>query len=314
MGPSYAAWTMATHAPRRRSLRVHVQEPAAAPRFGDPARGLGSDHGGAARHRRDCHEGRNDRFNENPTRLLTSGFTFVASSSTHDISFDTHTSQRAAIRPDATTNFRTPRYDLDAIYGLGPNTNPQFYDSNDRDKFLIVKRPYSQIDGTLKLPDGTNSKKVWDVMPDVVYDVPRVPANDPEGRPEGTAIISDPRNDQTEIILQLHVAFQMFHNKLVDTLRASGTPRSAVFEAARRLARWHYQWIVTHEFLPAIVGQSHVRLGVQGSVDRGSKDHSQVLQADEPRGALLYPGRVRRGRVSLRPQHDQASVHRPGCF
>ena len=48
---------------------------------------------------------------------------------------------------------------------------------------------------------------------------------------------------------------QKFHNKLVDTLRASGVPRSAVFESARRLARWHYQWIVTHEFLPAIVGR-----------------------------------------------------------
>ena len=33
-------------------------------------------------------------------------------------------------------------------------------------------------------------------------------------------------------------------------------PRSAVFESARRLARWHYQWMVTHEFLPAIVGQT----------------------------------------------------------
>ena len=29
-----------------------------------------------------------------------------------------------------------------------------------------------------------------------------------------------------------------------------------MFESARRLARWHYQWIVTHEFIPAIVGQT----------------------------------------------------------
>ena len=121
---------------------------------------------------------------------------------------------------------------------------------------MIVERPYSQIIGKLKRPDGVDETKTWDVKPDVVYDVPRVPANDPDGRPEGTAIIADPRNDQTEIILQLHVAMQKFHNKLVDTLRASGTPRSAVFEAARRLARWHYQWIVTHEFIPAIVGQT----------------------------------------------------------
>ena len=33
-------------------------------------------------------------------------------------------------------------------------------------------------------------------------------------------------------------------------------PRAAVFESARRLARWHYQWMVTHDFLPAIVGKA----------------------------------------------------------
>ncbi len=86
--------------------------------------------------------------------------------------------------------------------------------------------------------------------------MPRVGANDPAGRPEGKAIIADPRNDQTLIVLQIHVALQMFHNKLVDVMRQNGIPRSAVFESARRLARWHYQWMVTHEFLPAIVGQT----------------------------------------------------------
>ena len=197
----------------------------------------------------------NDASNENPNPKLTSGFTFVGQFVDHDITFDTTLLSDQQSDPDATTNFRTPRYDLDAIYGQGPNENPQFY-NNDRDKFLIVERPYSQIIGKLKRPDGVDETKTWAVKPDVVWDVPRVPANDPDGRPEGTAIIADPRNDQTEIILQLHVAMQKFHNKLVDTLRASGTPRSAVFEAARRLARWHYQWIVTHEFIPAIVGQT----------------------------------------------------------
>jgi hypothetical protein len=72
----------------------------------------------------------------------------------------------------------------------------------------------------------------------------------------GKAIIADPRNDQTLIVLQLHVALQMFHNRLVDYVRALRVPRAAVFESARRMARWHYQWIVTHEFLPAIAGQA----------------------------------------------------------
>ena len=82
----------------------------------------------------------------------------------------------------------------------------------------------------------------------MVWDVPRDAA--------GKAIIADPRNDQTLIILQMHVAMQMFHNKLVDYMRAIRIPRAAVFESARRLARWHYQWMVTHDFLPAIVGKA----------------------------------------------------------
>jgi Animal haem peroxidase/TAT (twin-arginine translocation) pathway signal sequence len=182
----------------------------------------------------------NDTWNENPNPKLTSGFTFVGQFVDHDITFDTTLLDEQESDPDATTNFRTPRYDLDAIYGRGPNLDPQFYDPGNRDKFLHVPTTYSTIRGdTLKTPQ-------------TLYDVPRL-APDENGKAK--AIIADPRNDQTLIILQLHVAFQRFHNKLVDTLRASGTPRSALFESARRLARWYYQWMVTHEFIPAIVGQ-----------------------------------------------------------
>ena len=178
----------------------------------------------------------NDAFNENPNPHLTSGFTFVGQFVDHDITFDTTNLSEQQSDPDATTNFRTPRYDLDAIYGLGPNTNPQFYNPNDRDKFLIVERPYSQITGKLKKPNGVDETKTWDVKPDVVWDVPRATANDPDGRPEGTAIIADPRNDQTEIILQLHVAMQKFHNKLVDVLRMQ--PECRGRPCSSRLGAW----------------------------------------------------------------------------
>jgi hypothetical protein len=190
----------------------------------------------------------NDAWNENPNPALTSGFTFVGQFVDHDITFDTTLLSEQESDPNATTNFRTPRYDLDSIYGLGPNQNPQLYDPDDRDKFLIRKKDYNQIVGTLKVGDSNVGPKTWDVKPDTVYDVPR--------NSDGTAIIADPRNDQTLIILQMHVAFQMFHNALVDLMRKNGIPRSAVFESARRLARWHYQWMVTHQFLPAIVGQT----------------------------------------------------------
>ena len=181
----------------------------------------------------------NDALGENPSPVLTSGFTFVGQFIDHDITFDTTPLSEQQSDPNATTNFRTPRYDLDAIYGRGRSKDPQLYDPDDKDKFLIVKRPYSEIRGV-------------PTAPDVVYDVPR--------DADGKAIMADPRNDQTLILLQLHVALQMFHNKLVDHVRKNLVsalfPGLSVFESARRLARWHYQWMVTHDFLPAIVGKA----------------------------------------------------------
>src|SRR5215213_7928936 len=63
----------------------------------------------------------NDAPNENPNPALTSGFTFVGQFVDHDITFDTTTLSDQQSDPYATTNFRTPRYDLDGIYGRGPS-------------------------------------------------------------------------------------------------------------------------------------------------------------------------------------------------
>ena len=101
----------------------------------------------------------NDALNENPNAKLTSGFTFVGQFVDHDITFDTTILSDQQSDPYATTNFRTPRYDLDSIYGQGPNLNPQFYDPNDRDKFLIRELEYNQIIGKLKKPNGAGRNK-----------------------------------------------------------------------------------------------------------------------------------------------------------
>jgi hypothetical protein len=229
----------------------------------------------------------NDASNENPNPLLTSGFTFIGQFVDHDITFDMTKLSEQESDPDATKNFRTPRYDLDSIYGLGPSENPQFYDTSDPDKFLIRELEYTKISGTLKLPDGTNVTKPsssfpdpWNVKKDVVYDVPR---ND-----DGTAKIADPRNDQTLIILQLHIAMQKFHNRLVDVLRMQGVPRSAVFESARRLARWHYQWIVTHQFLPAIVGTTTMN-SIYQETSKGPKVTLKYYNPTNPAGRAFIP-------------------------
>ena len=78
------------------------------------------------------------------------------------------------------------------------------------------------------------------------------------------AIIPEPRNDENLIIVQLHKAVAKFHNQIVDYARSVGIRPEWVFETARRLTRWHYQWAVTHDFLPRFVGDGLV--GTNGTV------------------------------------------------
>src|SRR5512132_1536786 len=70
-------------------------------------------------------------LNTNPR--LFAGFTFIAQFIDHDITLDTTPLALQQQDPDATVNFRTPRYDLDSIYGRGPTYDPQLYDPTDRD-------------------------------------------------------------------------------------------------------------------------------------------------------------------------------------
>ena len=54
---------------------------------------------------------------------------------------------------------------------------------------------------------------------------------------------------------QLHLAFIKFHNKVLESLPAN-TPN--LFDETRRIVRWHYQWVVVHDFLRKILGGDDV--------------------------------------------------------
>ena len=76
---------------------------------------------------------------------------------------------------------------------------------------------------------------------------------------QNRALIGDPRNDENVIVNQLHLAFLKFHNAVIDHLSAKPrTHENTLFREAQRVVRWHYQWIVLHEFLPLIVGRDVV--------------------------------------------------------
>ncbi len=154
---------------------------------------------------------------------IPAGFAFLGQFIAHDITADRSLLIHHA-RLEELRNFREPRLDLELIYGAGPTGEPFLYDLNDPDKLLI----------------GINDQG----LPN---DLPR--------NQQGRALISDPRDDTHLIISQLHLAFLKFHNRVVDALREQGTPAAEVFNEARRLVRWHYQWIVVHEFLSLSVGE-----------------------------------------------------------
>src|SRR4051794_13023908 len=144
---------------------------------------------------------------ENPA--IPAGYTYLAQFVDHDLTFDPTPPGR---RVDDPANLRTPRLDLDSLYGAGPLDQPYLYDG----ARLI-------LGGTCALPDLPRLRK--------------------------RAIIGDPRNDEHLLIAQLHLLFMRFHNAVVERVE----PR---FEEAQRLVRWHYQWIVLHDFLDRVLGRA----------------------------------------------------------
>lgn len=80
-----------------------------------------------------------------------------------------------------------------------------------------------------------------------------VPRGNAKGDPakDRVAEIGDPRNDQSVLISQLHVAFLRAHNKIVRRENCS-------FDDAREMLRQHYHWIIIHDFLKQITAEGTV--------------------------------------------------------
>lgn len=168
---------------------------------------------------------------DNPA--IPAGFTYFGQFVDHDITFDATSRLGTYADPDATTNFRTARFDLDSLYGSGPTDEPFQYE-----------QPADGVDLATAAPAG---RLLLTTTPSGEFDLPR--------NTQGVALIGDPRNDENGIVSQLQVVFIRFHNRVFDELVAAGAiPSDAVFDEARRIVRWHYQWVVVHDFLRRICG------------------------------------------------------------
>jgi Animal haem peroxidase len=140
----------------------------------------------------------------------------------HDI-----TSDRSALTSHAedstAVNYRSPRADLECLYGGGQAGSPFLYRREDPAQLLLGRNDRGEP-----------------------ADVPR--------NVEGVALIGDPRNDAHVPVSQLHVAMIKVHNRLVELARERGISDAEVLDVARRETIWHYQWVIVNDYLPRLVG------------------------------------------------------------
>lgn len=183
---------------------------------------------------------------------VPAGFPIFAQFIDHEITLDLTSSLERRVDPNGLENFRTPRLDLDSLYGDGEEGSPFLYDQRREGKLLLAD------------PD-----------PDVLREtgVPTGPYDLQRNR-QGRALSVDPRNDENQILSQMLVAFVRFHNHVVDYITsgpgaddeydlvddedgdATAAEEMDVLERARRLVRYHYQWAIRHDFLPAVCDRS----------------------------------------------------------
>lgn len=162
---------------------------------------------------------------------IGAAYTYFGQFIDHDLTFDPSTFNQQKSDPKALVDFRTPRFDLDNVYGRGPGDQPYLYDG----------------------PKLTLGQKLFTVERNPkARDVPRA-----EACFDGTqrAIIGDPRNDENVIVSQLQGMFQRFHNGVVNRLTDHGQKKDVPFAEIQLEVRRHYQWAVLHDFLPKIVAR-----------------------------------------------------------
>jgi hypothetical protein len=189
---------------------------------------------------------------------VPAGFTYLGQFIDHDVTFDRTPDLPDIVDPEQMKQERTPTLDLDSLYGRGPRMQPGLYDSSvPRDRAIF------KIGSTVPVGDGS----------DPAFDVPTAFPNDlPRRRSDGKPIIADERNDENLAVAQTHLAFLKFHNEVMRSLpkpessedddsltftqAEEDDSKRRPFHEARRLVRWHYQWLVLNDFLPRLVMRS----------------------------------------------------------
>jgi hypothetical protein len=182
---------------------------------------------------------------------ITAGYTYFGQFVDHDITLDLSALTERDRDLVGESNFRTPQLELDNLYASGPNgdASPHLFDRMNPGRFLI---------------GSTDAGGAGDahVKPGLPFDLPR--------NTQGIALIGDARNDENLLVSQTHLAFLKFHNAVFDNEGGQD------FDRTRRLVRWHYQWIVLHDFLTRLIDNNDL----QEVLSNGRRFYLPEIQSD----------------------------------
>ena len=134
---------------------------------------------------------------EGPNEKVPAGYTYLGQFIAHELSFDLSGSTDIRMRYSS-SKLRTPKFDLDSVYGGGPLVAPFYYNQT-----LCNGRTHFDLGSSVvKLADKEYT----------IFDLPR----SCQKKEKYIPIIPDVRNDENLVISQLHVAVMLFHNRMVD--------------------------------------------------------------------------------------------------
>jgi hypothetical protein len=219
------------------------------------------------------------------------GYTYLGQFISHDLTLDLTPLDQAHPHAERIPNFRTPFLDLDHVYGGGPNLSPFLYDRTSKrgeESFLIGDTTPSSV-------GGRN-------FPSTQDDLPR--------NSQGIALVGDPRQDENLIIAQLHVAFLKLHNRVLDGLKRGEikSTGATLFEQARRIVTWHYQWVVRHDFLREILDPKIFEQTFSGEQDERKDEGGFQIPVEFSVAAGRFGHSMARDEYFINDTHTEASL------
>lgn len=199
---------------------------------------------------------------------IPAGYTYFGQFVTHDLSLF---GNRRILQDSSNRrlgNLRSPRFDLDSVYGQGPVGSPFAYRMPRRSSGAHLRGSF-------------------------LLSVNRSGEDDLSRSVQGAAAIPDHRNDENVLVSQVHLAIQKAHNRILQERLLAPEQESLEreFFQAREQVIWNYQWLVFHDYLqrvldPEIADELKAALAV---VAAGSppmvEGHVDLLSK-----ALLKPG------------------------